>query len=53
MTKKKFKDPVCRKWLSKETKNIVEKDGKKYFFCSPNCKEKFEKDPEKYLKLVG
>lgn len=53
MTKKKYKDPVCRKYLAKETKNIVEKDGKVYYFCSPHCKEKFEKDSEKYLKLVG
>ena len=51
--KKKYKDPVCRKWLGKETKNVVEKDGKVYYFCSPACKEKFEKDPEKYIKLVG
>ena len=50
---KKYKDPVCRKWLGKETKNVVEKDGKVYYFCSPTCKEKFEKDPEKYIKLVG
>ncbi|MCM8803892.1 MAG: YHS domain-containing protein [Candidatus Omnitrophica bacterium] len=53
MAKKKYKDIVCRKWLSKETKNLVEKDGKKYYFCCPSCKEKFEKDPEKYIKLVG
>lgn len=51
--KKKYKDVVCRCWLAKETKNKVEKDGKVYYFCSPGCKEKFEKDPEKYLKLVG
>lgn len=53
MGKKKYKDVVCRKWLPKETKNLVEKDGKKYYFCSPLCKEKFEKDNEKYIKLVG
>jgi YHS domain-containing protein len=53
MAIKKYKDVVCRMWLKKETKNKVEKDGKEYYFCSPACKEKFEKDPEKYLKLVG
>jgi YHS domain-containing protein len=53
MKKKAFKDLVCRAWLKKETKNKVEKEGKNYFFCSPACKEKFEKDPEKYTKLVG
>ncbi|MCM8829882.1 MAG: YHS domain-containing protein [Candidatus Omnitrophica bacterium] len=53
MPVKKYKDVVCRMWLKKETKNKAEKDGKIYYFCSPGCKEKFEKDPEKYLKLVG
>lgn len=53
MPVRKLKDPVCRKWLQKETKNVLEKKGKTYYFCSPACKEKFEKDSEKYLKLVG
>ena len=53
MSKKKYKDMVCRKWLQKETKNKTEKDGKIYYFCSPACKEKFEKDSEKYTKLIG
>jgi len=53
MSKKKFKDAVCRMWLKNPTKNVVEKDGKIYYFCSPRCKEKFEKDAEKYVKLVG
>jgi len=53
MSRKIYKDPVCRAWLKKETKNKVEKDGKEYFFCSPACKERFEKDTEKYTKLVG
>jgi YHS domain-containing protein len=31
-------------------KNIfVEYKGKKVYFCSPGCKAKFEKDPEKYI----
>ena len=53
MPKKVHRDPVCRKWLEKETKNRVEKDGKTYFFCCPQCREKFEKNAEKYEKLVG
>jgi len=53
MPVKKFKDVVCRKWLQRDTKKVVEKEGRKFFFCSPACKEKFEKDSEKYLKLVG
>jgi len=53
MSNRKFRDAVCRIWLKKETKNKAEKDGKTYYFCSPACKEKFEKDTEKYLTLVG
>ena len=51
--KKKIRDVVCRTWLKNETKNRVEKDGTAYFFCSPKCKENFEKGPDKYTKLVG
>ncbi|MCL5408409.1 MAG: YHS domain-containing protein [Candidatus Omnitrophica bacterium] len=50
---KKYKDAVCRVNLKKETKNKSEKDGKTYYFCSPRCKEKFDSDTEKYVKLVG
>jgi YHS domain-containing protein len=53
MAKKQFKDAVCRVWLKNPTKNSVEKDGKTRYFCSPRCKEKFEKETEKYTKLVG
>ena len=51
--KKRIKDAVCRVWLKNETKNVIEKDGKKYFFCSPGCKERFEKEPDKYVPLKG
>lgn len=27
--------------------------GRTYYFCCPSCKEKFDKDPEKYLKKAG
>lgn len=31
-------------------KNVfVEYKGKKVYFCCPDCKAKFEKDPEKYI----
>ncbi|MFA7683671.1 MAG: YHS domain-containing protein [Syntrophales bacterium] len=53
MMKKKIRDVVCRAWLKKETKNSAEKDSITYYFCSPRCKEKFEKEPDKYTKLVG
>jgi len=27
-----------------------EHDGKTYYFCSPICKQKFDRNPEKYIK---
>ncbi len=51
--KKRIKDVVCRAWLKNETKNFVEKDKKIYYFCSPRCKAKFEKEPDKYMQLKG
>lgn len=42
-------DPVCRMELSeKDASGKAEYKGKTYYFCSDGCKEKFEKDPEKY-----
>ena len=45
------KDPVCNM-------NVVEEKaaatsiykGVTYYFCSKPCKEKFDKEPEKFLK---
>jgi Cu+-exporting ATPase len=45
------KDPVCG--MSVDERRAVYKTeykGKTYFFCSPGCKETFEKNPEKYAK---
>jgi Cu+-exporting ATPase len=27
--------------------------GKTYYFCSKNCKERFDKEPEKYVGKAG
>jgi YHS domain-containing protein len=35
--------------ISKKTEFSVYK-GKKYYFCCPGCKAKFDKNPEKYAK---
>jgi YHS domain-containing protein len=43
-------DPACGMSIKKsETKISIEYDGKTYFFCSQECKEKFLQDPEKYV----
>lgn len=45
------KDPVCNMTIdeSKAVDKIIYK-GKTYYFCAKICKEKFEKDPEKYIE---
>jgi len=51
---KKVKDVVCRKKITeKEVKEKTEYNKVTYYFCSRRCKEKFLKEPEKYLKLKG
>ena len=44
-------DVVCNMEIDEKTaKWKSEYKGKTYFFCSPGCKETFEKNPEKYVK---
>lgn len=43
-------DLVCGKRLCPKSANVEYKhNGKTYYFCSQKCKEKFEKNPAKYL----
>ena len=47
-------DPVCKMEISEEEASAkVEYGGKTYLFCSPACKEEFEKSPEKYASAEG
>ncbi len=46
------KDPVCRMKVDEKTaKHKTEHMGKTYYFCSAACKEAFEKNPHKYVKM--
>ena len=46
------RDPVCG--MEVDEKNppggSTEYKGKKYYFCTPGCKQRFEKEPEKYAE---
>ena len=48
------RDPVCGMNIdedrAKAEGNFLEYKGKTYFFCEPQCREDFRKDPERYLK---
>jgi YHS domain-containing protein len=43
------KDPVCGKELQPSTAaSSVDKEGKTFYFCSSECRSKFDAAPEKY-----
>ncbi|MEW6087527.1 MAG: YHS domain-containing protein [bacterium] len=47
----KVKDPVCKMEINSEEADATSVyGGKTYYFCSKACKEKFDKDPKKYIK---
>ena len=42
-------DPVCRMTIREDTAvEKVEYEGNTYYFCAAGCRERFEKDPERY-----
>ena len=44
-------DVVCKMQVDEKTaKWKSEYKGKTYYFCNPTCKQKFDKEPEKYGK---
>lgn len=46
----KLTDPVCSMTVEdSETAGSSEYKGKKYYFCSMHCKNKFDKNPEAFL----
>ena len=50
-TDQEFVDPVCGMKVSYKTAPaILEYKNKLYCFCAPACREKFESDPEHYVR---
>jgi len=46
------KDPVCGMEVDEdEAAATSEHMGKTFYFCAEACKEKFEEDPMKYMKM--
>jgi len=44
-------DVVCKMDVDEKTARWKsEYKGKTYYFCSPMCKQKFDRSPEKYIK---
>jgi len=45
------KDLICDMEVDeKSAKWTSDHKGKKYYFCAPGCKKKFDQDPSKYVK---
>ena len=43
-------DPVCGMEVDTATaENTSNYEGQTYYFCSPECKEFFDSEPEKYV----
>ncbi len=45
------KDPICGMVIDKSTALKLERSGRTYYFCSPNCQRTFE-SPEQELKAM-
>jgi P-type Cu+ transporter len=46
-------DPVCGMSVDETTAAAkTSYKGKTYYFCSEDCKESFDRDPDKYLKTA-
>ena len=44
------KDPVCGMDVDeKKAAGKSDYQGQTYYFCSPGCKQAFDKEPEKYI----
>ncbi|QQG48821.1 MAG: YHS domain-containing protein [archaeon] len=43
------KDPICGMFVDESKARFTsEHDGVKFYFCSPGCKNTFDKDPHRY-----
>jgi YHS domain-containing protein len=45
----KARDPVCGMLVDPSAAPHALHGGHSYFFCSPECKTKFETDPDRFL----
>ncbi|MHB8867267.1 MAG: YHS domain-containing protein [Thermoleophilia bacterium] len=45
------KDPVCGMKIDSDSAvGTSEHEGKTYYFCSADCKEEFDEDPDSYVE---
>jgi len=44
------RDPVCGMQVDEKNAISSQKSGESQYFCSPECKDKYEHNPEQYKK---
>jgi len=44
-------DPICKKRVPEDTQHFSDYGGKKYYFCSPECKTKFDELEKSVIRL--
>jgi Cu+-exporting ATPase len=47
------RDPVCGNPVQESADLRSEFEGQYYYFCSEDCKQEFDDDPERYLGWGG
>lgn len=48
------RDPVCGMQVDeKQAKAKAEHQGQTYYFCSDQCKQRFEKNPQQFAKRTA
>jgi YHS domain-containing protein len=48
------RDPVCNMQVdAKSAAGQSQYQGQTYYFCSQDCKQKFDRNPEQYAKQQG
>jgi P-type Cu+ transporter len=46
-------DPVCGRKIDENTEFQARFAGKKYVFCSEECRKEFEERPEEYVETAA
>ncbi|MGA2644546.1 MAG: YHS domain-containing protein [Candidatus Sulfotelmatobacter sp.] len=48
-----MKDPVCGMSVDERSEFHTQFEGKKYFFCSEDCRKQFEAEPDEYAETAA
>ena len=48
-----MKDPVCGMSVDERSDFSTQFEGKKYFFCSDDCKQEFDAEPDEYVQSTA